>query len=78
MAWAELSKRWIVLRRALSRLPDRTHVINVSEQQEEESSPIRLTLDENDSADTMGRIVTAFERIADSLAKLAGLSSSAP
>jgi hypothetical protein len=37
-------------------------------------STLRLTLAENDYDDTMGRVVTAFERIADSIAKLAGLS----
>jgi hypothetical protein len=37
-------------------------------------STLRLTLAENDYDDTMGRVVTAFERIADSVAKLAGLS----
>jgi hypothetical protein len=37
-------------------------------------TPLKLTLHSNDYDDTMGRLVTAFERIADSVSRLAGLS----
>lgn len=40
----------------------------------EQGEPIQFTLSENDYDDTLDRLVTAFERIADSVAKLAGLS----
>jgi len=36
--------------------------------------PLKITLAENDDEDTMDRLVTAFERIADSVSKLAGLN----
>jgi hypothetical protein len=38
------------------------------------TNPVKITLADDDYSDTMGRLVTAFERIADSVAKLAGLS----
>ena len=38
------------------------------------TSPVKLTLADNDEEDAMDRFLSAFERIADSLAKLAGLS----
>lgn len=37
-------------------------------------NPIQVTLSTNDYDDTMDRFVTAMERIADSIAKLAGLT----
>lgn len=37
-------------------------------------NPLKITLADDDYSDTMGRLVTAFERIADSVAKLAGLN----
>lgn len=40
----------------------------------ESTTPVKLTLADNDEHDTMDRLVAAIERIADSLAKLAGLS----
>jgi hypothetical protein len=36
--------------------------------------PVKITLADDDYSDTMGRLITAFERIADSIAKLAGLN----
>ena len=36
--------------------------------------PVKVTLSDNDNDDAMDRFVTALERIADSVAKLAGLS----
>lgn len=36
--------------------------------------PVKVTLAENINDDTMDRFVTALERIADSLARLAGLN----
>jgi hypothetical protein len=38
------------------------------------TDPVKITLADNDYSDTMDRLITAFERIADSVAKLAGLS----
>jgi hypothetical protein len=38
------------------------------------SDPVKITLADNDYGDTMDRLITAFERIADSVAKLAGLN----
>jgi hypothetical protein len=55
----------------LSRLTSDAHDIQVSARY---GAPVRLTLADNDEEDTMGRFVTAFERIADSVARLAGLS----
>jgi hypothetical protein len=37
-------------------------------------TPIKITLTDCDDEDTMGRLVTAVERLADSIARLAGLS----
>lgn len=39
-----------------------------------DNDTLKLTLADNDNDDTMDRLVTAFERIADSVAKLAGLT----
>jgi hypothetical protein len=38
------------------------------------ADPVKITLADDDYSDTMGRLLTAFERIADSIAKLAGLN----
>jgi hypothetical protein len=37
------------------------------------TDPVKITLADNDYSDTMERLTTAFERIADAVAKLAGL-----
>lgn len=39
-----------------------------------DTDPVKITLAANDDEDTLDRLVTAFERIADAVAKLAGLS----
>src|SRR4051794_16696983 len=39
-----------------------------------DAAPVKVTLADNDEDDAMGRLLTAIERIADSLAKVAGLS----
>lgn len=54
--------------------PDGYPVKVALEQGEQGSNPIQLTLSENDYDDTMNRFVTALERIADAVAKIAGLS----
>jgi hypothetical protein len=38
------------------------------------TNPVKITLADCDETDTMDRLVLAFERIADSVAKLAGLN----
>ena len=68
----EGSLDWIA--KGLQRLTDEDFTVNLTLAQGSNIHPIKLTLAENDFDDTMGRLVTAFERIADSLARLAGLS----
>jgi hypothetical protein len=50
------------------------HSVGVTVCQNQYGSPIKLTLASDDEEDTLPRLVTAMERIADSIAKLAGLS----
>jgi hypothetical protein len=38
------------------------------------TDPVKITLADNDHSDTMDRLVTALERIADAVAKVAGLN----
>jgi hypothetical protein len=38
------------------------------------ANPVKITLSDNDENDTMSDLVTALQRIADSVAKLAGLN----
>lgn len=68
----EQSLDWIA--RSLDHLTSDEHAVSVSLGQGCNTDPIKLTLSDNDYEDTMGRLVTAFERIADSVAKLAGFS----
>ncbi len=68
----EESLDWIA--RSLCRLTDDDHAVSLSLGQGSNTSPVQITLADNDYTDTMDRLVTAFERIADSVAKLAGLS----
>ena len=68
----EQSLDWIA--RSLSHLTSDEHAVRISLGQEFNTDPIKLTLSDNDYDDTMDRLVTAFERIADSVAKLAGFS----
>ena len=66
----EASLDWIA--KGINKLTSGEH--NVSLTSGYGSEPIMLTLAENDCDDTMDRFVTAVERIADSLSRLAGLS----
>jgi len=68
----EESLDWIA--RSLSRLTDDDHAVGLSLAQGDNTYPVKITLADNIQDDTMDRLVTAFERIADSVAKLAGLS----
>jgi hypothetical protein len=72
MDGVEQSLDWIA--KGLSRLTSDDHVVGLSVGQGQNISPIKLTFAENDYDDTMDRFVSAVERIADSLARLAGLS----
>jgi hypothetical protein len=60
--------------RMLCRLTSDEHATTLSLGQGSHTSPVKLTLAENDYDDTMDRFVTALQRIADSVSKLAGLS----
>jgi hypothetical protein len=68
----EESLDWIA--RGLSRLTDDDHAVGLSLGQGMNTVPVKITLADNQHDDTMDRLVTAFERIADSVAKLAGFS----
>jgi hypothetical protein len=59
---------------AVSRLTNDDHYVTLSVSQGSNTNPVQLTLSGNSYDDTMDRLVTAFERIADSVAKLAGLT----
>ena len=69
LADIEDSLDWIA--RGLSKLTDDEHYVHLST---EGTHPIRITLAPDDYEDVMERFVTAVERIADSVAKLAGFS----
>jgi len=68
----EASLDWIA--KGLARLTNEDCTVNLGLAQGSNIYPIKLALAENDFDDTMGRVVTAFERIADSLARIDGLS----
>lgn len=68
----EESLDWIA--KGISRLTSDEHALHLSVGQGSNTNPIQLTLSANDYDDTLDRLVTAFERIADSVARLAGLS----
>jgi hypothetical protein len=68
----EQSLDWIA--RSLSHLTSDEHAVSLSVGQGSNTNPIKLTLSDNDYEDTMDRLVTSFERIADSVAMLAGFS----
>lgn len=59
---------------AIARLTSDDTTVGLALCQNRYGGPIKLTLSDNDEEDTMDRLVTAFERIADSVARLAGLS----
>ncbi len=68
----EASLDWIA--KGIARLTSDDDSVGVSLGQNRYSGPVKLTLADNDDDDAMDRFVSAVERIADSLAKLAGLS----
>ena len=68
----EGSLDWIA--KGLARLTSEDHTVNLTLGQGSNISPVKITLAENNFDDTMDRLVTAVERIADSLARVAGLS----
>lgn len=70
LADIEESLDWIA--KGISRLTSDDHCINLTTGYN--TDPIKLTLAPNEYDDTLDRVVTAFERIADSVARLAGLS----
>ena len=70
LAGIEESLDWIA--RELARLTSDEHSITLSTGYG--TTPIRITLASDDYEDTMDRFVTAWERIADSAARLAGLN----
>jgi hypothetical protein len=59
---------------AVCRLTHDDNTVGVRIGQNRYGLPVKLTLHSNDEDDTLDRLVTAFERIADSVAKLAGLT----
>lgn len=68
----EVSLDWIA--KGLQRLTDQDFTVNLTLGQGDNTYPVKLTLANNDCEDTLDRLVAAFERIADSLGRLAGLS----
>ena len=72
LADIEESLDWIA--KGISRLTSDEQCIHLSVSTGYNTDPIKLTLAPNDYDDTLDRVVTAFERIADSVARLAGLS----
>jgi hypothetical protein len=71
---ADLQESLDWIGRGINRLTNDECAATLSLGQGSNTNPIKLTLSENDYDDTMGRLVAAFERIADSVAKLAGLT----
>jgi hypothetical protein len=67
----EESLDWIA--RSIGRLTDDESPLHLNVAQGSNTNPIQITLADDDYGNTMDRLVTAFERIADSVAKLAGL-----
>src|ERR1035438_8250726 len=55
---------------AVARLTHDDHNVGVTVCQNQYGGPVNLALTDTDGNDTMDRLVTAFERIADSVAKL--------
>ena len=68
----EASLDWIA--RSLGRVTDDDNTVGVVLGQNRYAGPVKITFADNDEEDTVDRLVTAFERMADSVAKLAGLS----
>ncbi len=59
---------------AVARLTHDDHTVGVAVCQNRYGGPVKLTLADNDEDGTLGDLVTALQRIADSVAKLAGLN----
>jgi hypothetical protein len=59
---------------AVARLTHDDHSVGVAVCQNRYGTPVQLALTDTDGNDMMDRLVAAFERIADSVAKLAGLN----
>ena len=59
---------------AVARLTHDDHTVGLTLCQNQYGNPVKLALSDGDGNDMMDRLVTALERIADSIAKLAGLS----
>ena len=72
LADIEQSLDWIA--RGINKLTSEEHPVNLVLAQGENTNPIQITLAENIYEDTLDRLVTAFERMADSVARLAGLT----
>ena len=70
LAGIEESLDWI--KRGISHLTSDEHCIHLTTGFG--TSPVKLTLADNDEDNAMDRFLSAMERIADSLARLAGLS----
>lgn len=68
----EASLDWIAT--GISKLTSDDFRVGLYLAQGENVHPVKVTLADNDFDDTMDRLVTAFERIADSVARLAGLN----
>ena len=68
----EQSLDWIA--RGIAALVSDDHTLGLVLGQNRYSGPVQITLTDEDGNSTTERLVTAFERIADSVAKLAGLS----
>jgi len=72
LADVEASLDWIA--KGISKLTSDDSSVGLALCQNLYGQPVQLTLSRNDYDDTMDRLVTALERIADSVSKLAGLT----
>jgi hypothetical protein len=72
LADIEESLDWIA--RGINKLTSEEHGVHLVLGQGHNTNPVQITLRNNDYDDTLDRLITAFERIADSVAKLAGLT----
>jgi hypothetical protein len=68
----EASLDWIA--KGIAKLTDDDNVVGLHLAQGANVYPVKVTFANNDHDDTMDRLVTALERMADCVAKLAGLS----
>jgi hypothetical protein len=72
MAGIEESLDWLA--KGINKLTSDDHTVGVIVGQNLYGAPVKLALSDSDGFDMMDRLVEAFERIADSVAKLAGLN----